>query len=68
MIIMEKVSPVTGKSNTMAINATPEQVEAWVNGTLIQDAMPNASVDEREFCIARCDPQCWHSLHIASED
>ncbi len=68
MIIMEKVSPVTGKSNTMAINATPEQVEAWVNGTLIQDAMPNASVDEREFCISGCTPECWDSLHIASED
>jgi hypothetical protein len=68
MIIMEKTSPVTGKSNTMAINATAEQVEAWVGGMLIQDAMPQASVDQREFMISGCTPSCWSSMFGSEED
>ena len=67
MIIMEKTSPVTGKSNTMAINATPEQVEAWVNGTLSQDALPEATVDQREFMISGCTPSCWESMFGSEE-
>ena len=54
MLIWQKESPVTGETNTMAINATVEQVELWQNGTLIQDAMPQASADEREFLISGC--------------
>jgi hypothetical protein len=62
MLIWQKESPVTGQTNTMAINATVEQVELWQNGTLIQDAMPQASADEREFLISGCTPACWDLL------
>tara|TARA_R110000796_G_scaffold158021_1_gene274750 strand:+ start:285 stop:485 length:201 start_codon:yes stop_codon:yes gene_type:complete len=62
MLIWQKESPVTGETNTMAINATVEQVELWQNGTLIQDAMPQASADEREFLISGCTPACWALL------
>lgn len=68
MIIMEKTSPVTGKSNTMVVNATAVQVEAWVNGMLIQDAMPDATVDQREFMISGCTPTCWESMFGSEED
>lgn len=68
MIIMEKTSPVTGKSNTMVINANATQVEAWVNGMLIQDAMPEATVDQREFLISGCTPECWDSMFPSEED
>ena len=62
MLIWQKESPVTGETNTMAINATVEQVELWQNGTLIQDAMPQASADERECLISGCTPACWALL------
>jgi hypothetical protein len=62
MLIWQKESPVTGQTNTMAINATVEQVELWQNGMLIQDAMPQASADEREFLISGCTPACWDQL------
>ena len=54
MIIVQRTSPVTGKDKTMAINATNEQYIAWIDGTLIQDAMPQLSADEREFIISGC--------------
>jgi len=46
----------------MAINATVEQVELWQNGTLIQEAMPSATADQREFLISGCTPACWDQL------
>ena len=62
MLIWQKESPVTGETNTMAINATVEQVELWQNGTLIQEAMPSATADQREFLISGCTPACWDQL------
>ena len=42
-------SPFTGERNEMEINVTMEQLAAWRDGALIQNAMPNISADEREF-------------------
>ncbi len=56
MILCEKTSPVSGLTNIMSINATLEQLALWENGTLIQDAMPDATVDQREFLISGCTP------------
>ena len=67
MLIWQKESPVTGMTNTMAINATVEQVELWQNGTLIQEAMPDATVNEREFLISGCTPACWANLEIGED-
>ena len=67
MLIWQKESPVTGMTNTMAINATVEQVELWQNGMLIQEAMPDATVDEREFLISGCTPTCWAKLEIGED-
>ena len=63
MILCEKTSPVTGRSHTMRINATPEQYALWQEGSaLIQDAMPEATVDQREFLISGCTPACWAKM------
>ena len=47
MIRIGKRSPVTGVLNTMKLNVTNEQVEAWLDGMLIQEAMPNLVPFER---------------------
>jgi len=47
----------------MAINATNEQYIAWIDGTLIQDAMPQLSADEREFIISGCTAEDWQQLN-----
>ena len=62
MILCEKTSPVSGLTNIMSINATPEQFAQWQEGTLIQDAMPDATVDQREFLISGCTSACWESM------
>ena len=69
MILCEKTSPATGNTNIMSINATPEQFALWQSGsTLIQDAMPEATVDQREFLISGCTPACWDSMFGSEED
>ena len=44
-----RTSPFTGKINTREIDVTEDQLEAWYNGQLIQEAMPHLSADDREF-------------------
>jgi len=69
MILCEKTSPMTGVKNIMSINATPEQFALWqAGGALIQDAMPEATVDQREFLISGCTPSCWSSMFGSDED
>jgi len=67
-IIAQRTSPVTGKDNQMVIFATNEQLIAWHEGMLIQDAMPEATVDQREFLISGCTPQCWASMFGPEDD
>ena len=38
-----KKSIFTGTERTLEINITQDQFDAWKNGMLIQDAMPNIS-------------------------
>lgn len=67
MIIYEKKSPVTGVLNTMSINTNPAEVAKWISGTLIQEAMPNATAEEREFLISGCTASCWDQLKDPNE-
>ena len=52
-------SPFTGKVNKRDIPVTPQQLEAWENGELIQRAMPNISVEDREFIMTGITPEEW---------
>jgi hypothetical protein len=42
-------SLITGKIRSRDLPVTEAQLTAWRKGTLIQDAMPQLSADEREF-------------------
>lgn len=39
-----------------------EEYNKWVNGTLIQYAMPDLSVDDREFLISGVSPNAFDDL------
>lgn len=54
-------SPFTGTVNTMDIDVTDVQIERWKSGTLIQNAMPNISADEREFIMTGITPEEWQA-------
>ena len=67
-MIITRTSPMTGMINTMDVDVTAVQIARWQGGMLIQDAMPQASVDEREFMISGCTPSCWSSMFGPEED
>ncbi|MDQ3398543.1 MAG: hypothetical protein M3511_12390 [Deinococcota bacterium] len=61
-MLVAKVSPITGELNTMNLPLTPEQVEAWRAGALIQDIMPHLSAQEREFLVSGVTPEEWRRV------
>ncbi len=58
MLITRK-SLISGNINTMSLPITEEQYNAWEQGTLVQDAMPHLSPDEREFIMTGITPEEW---------
>lgn len=71
MIEVQRVSPLTGKTNSMVLDITPEQVAEWNNPQrtkLIQDIFPNLDVVEREFIMTGYTAQDWNSLEEKFND
>jgi len=66
-MIIERTSPVTGAKNRMDLPVTAEQLQAWQSGTLIQQAMPHLSPDEREFLMTGIHGDDWARLWAAGE-
>jgi len=53
---------LTGETNTLDINVTEEQINNWMQGELIQNAMPQLSADDREFLMTGMMPDDWDKL------
>jgi hypothetical protein len=49
--MITRKSILSGKVRSKDIDVTPEQLERWMNGELIQKVMPHLSVDDRDFII-----------------
>tara|TARA_R100000951_G_scaffold56521_1_gene47476 strand:- start:4793 stop:4984 length:192 start_codon:yes stop_codon:yes gene_type:complete len=62
-MIITMISPITGMINTMDVDVTEVQIMQWRNGMLIQDAMPDLSVDEREFIMTGTTPADWEKMY-----
>ena len=58
-MLITKKSMFSGEWNTMDIPVTQSQIDDWESGTLIQDAMPNVSVEDREFLKTGVTPEEW---------
>ena len=54
-----RLSPISKTRNEMELPITEEQYKSWVNGKLIQNAMPHLSADEREFVLTGITPEEW---------
>ena len=61
-MIIKRVSPLTGRENTMDIDVTVEQLIQWKEGRLIQDVMPSLTPDEREFIMTGYTPEDWGDI------
>ena len=58
-MLITKTSILSGKTRTKEINVNQSQIDKWVAGMFIQDAMPDVSVDEREFIMTGSTPEEW---------
>jgi len=55
-----RTSRLTGKTCVMDLNITQAQLDAWVDGMLIQNAFPQLDADEREFLMTGITPAEWN--------
>ena len=55
-------SPHSGRINTMTLPVTKAQYNAWQDGSLIQNAMPHLTADEREFILTGLTAQDWEDM------
>jgi hypothetical protein len=58
-MLIERRSLVSGLIRTLDLPVTEEQIEAWENGALIQDAMPNLTSAHREFLLTGITDEEW---------
>lgn len=58
-MLIERRSPLTGRTNTMEIAVSTEQLLSWQSGELIQRAMPDLTPVEREFIMTGYTENDW---------
>jgi hypothetical protein len=52
-------SPFSKTEHTMEIDVRKSQLDSWVHGMHIQDAMPNVPAEQREFIMTGITPEEW---------
>jgi hypothetical protein len=62
-----RISTVSGIERTLDLNITEEQLKAYKDGELIQNAFPNLTPDEREFFLTGISPEEWEELYPEEE-
>ena len=58
-MLITRTSPISGTTNSLVVNCTPEQLAAWESGMLIQNAMPDVEAPLREFIKSGISPTEW---------
>ena len=61
-MLITKKSMVTGNITTKDIKISIHQLNAWKNGMLIQDAMPQVSAPDQEFIKSGITNEEWNNL------
>ena len=61
-MLVTMTSMISGKTTTRDIDVEPEQIQAWQNGMLIQDAMPELSAPDREFIMSGITQEEWDGI------
>lgn len=65
-ICLETSCPFCGHTNTILVYE--DDFLAWQNGTLIQDAFPYLSPEDREMLISGICPTCWEKMFGGKEE
>jgi hypothetical protein len=61
-MLITRTNPFNGEVNTLNIEVTDAQIEAYAAGALIQDAFPNLSADDREFIKTGITAESWDAM------
>lgn len=61
-MIVTKQSAFTGKTHSLDIPVSLDQILAWQAGALIQNVMPDLSADHREFLMTGVTPEEWEEM------
>ena len=67
-MIITKTSMISGKTHSMDLPITQEQLDAFSRGELVQRAFPNLSAEQREFLLTGITPQEWHDVFGVDEE
>ena len=67
-MIVTRVSPISGKVNSLDLNITVEQLAEWQAGAYIQNAFPNLTPDEREFLKTGITAEEWGAMFAGEEE
>ena len=51
-----RTSPLSGKTNTLDLPCTPDDMVRWHKGMPVQDAFPMLTDEQREFIISGLTP------------
>lgn len=61
MMYVYRTCPLCADEHCMSIDVEQEQIDAWDNGMLIQEAMPHLTPEEREHIKTGICEKCWPS-------
>jgi hypothetical protein len=64
---MTRTSLWSGITRTRDLDITPEQIEAWEGGMVLQDAMPQLSPADREFLISGLTEEEWTAMAASAD-
>jgi len=67
MIVVRR-SPFSGKTHTMNLPITEEQLKRWESGELIQNVFPDLTPDEREFIMTGITSEEWNEEFNEDEE
>ena len=62
MMNITRTSIVSNITRTLELDCTPEQVQAWEDGELAQNAFPNLDASEREFVMTGITSEEWDEM------
>ena len=63
-----RASELTGVTRTLDLPVTEDQIQVWLDGMLIQAAMPNLDADQREFVKTGITSEEWETLRSKKDE
>lgn len=67
-MLVTRKSVQSGVTRTLELPITQEQVDAFEAGTLVQDAFPHLTPDQREFFLTGITAEEWNELFPPEEE